>query len=152
MTSVLPIGYVTLLEAAEMLQPAMHAGIPDASRVTELRRRGLGVSDGPARDRAIVELWKAVDKNTLRAMVIGGSPRRIVRLDAHFTRSAPLLRSPRGRGLTFLRPSNPAFHELQKAFGGPFHSATLIFRATDVQKLARRLMRAPANAGRKLRR
>jgi hypothetical protein len=93
-------------------------------------------------DRAIAELWKAVDKNTLRAMVIGGSPRRIVRLDAHFTRSVPLLRSPRGRGLTFLRPSNPAFHELQKAFGGPFHSATLIFRATDVQKLARRLMRA----------
>ena len=148
MTSVLPIGYVTLLEAAEMLQPAMHAGIPDASRVTELRQRGLGVSDGPARDRAIVELWKAVDKNTLRAMAIGGFPRRIVRLDAHFTRSVPLLRSPRGRGLTFLRPSNPAFHELQKAFGGPFHSATLIFRATDVQKLARRLMRGRRSARR----
>src|SRR6266481_5674448 len=94
MTSVLPIGYVTLLEAAEMLQPAMHAGLPDSSRVTELRQRGLEVSDGAARDRAIAELWKAVDKNTLRSRAIGGSPRRIVRLEAHFTRSVPLRAAP----------------------------------------------------------
>jgi hypothetical protein len=148
MTTVLPIGYVTLLEAAEMLQPAMHAGLPDSSRVAELQQKGFEVSDGTARDRAIAELWKAVDKNTLRSMAIGGSPRRIVRLDAHFTRSVPLLRSPRGRGLTFLRPSKPAFHELSEAFGAPFHSATLIFRATDVQKLARRLMRTRRTARR----
>jgi hypothetical protein len=148
MTSVLPIGYVTLLEAAEMLQPAMHAGIPDASRVTELRQRGLGVSDGAARDRAIVELWKAVDKDTLRSWAIGGSPGRIVRLDAHFTKSVPLLRSPRGRGLTFLRPSKPAFHELSEAFGGPFHNATPIFRALEVEKLACRLMRTRRTARR----
>ena len=56
MTTVLPIGYVTLLEAAEMLQRAMYAGVPDSARVTELRQRGLGVSDGAARDRAIAEL------------------------------------------------------------------------------------------------
>jgi hypothetical protein len=148
MTTVLPIGYVTLVEAAEMLQPAMHAGLPDSSRVAELRQKGLEVSDGAARDRAIAELWKAVDKDTLRSWAIGGSPRQIVRLDAHFTRSVPLLRSPRGRGLTFLRPSKPAFHELSEAFGGPFHSATLIFRATDVEKLARRLMRTRRTAQR----
>jgi hypothetical protein len=29
MNAVLPIGYVTLLEAAEMLLPAMYAGVPD---------------------------------------------------------------------------------------------------------------------------
>ena len=132
MTTVLPIGYVTILEAAEMLQAAMHAGIPDSARVTELRRRGLELSDGSARDRAINELWKAVDQGSLRATVTGGSPRCLVRLDAHFTRSVPGLRSPRGRGLTFLRPSNPAFHELSRVFGGPLHDATLIFRATDV--------------------
>src|SRR5712671_1622904 len=139
MTSVLPIGYVTLLEAAEMLQPAMHAGIPDSSRVAELRQKGLEVSDGAARDRAIAELWKAVGKDSLRSWAIGGSPRRIVRLDAHFTRSVPLLRSPRGRGLTFLRPSKPAFHELSKAFGASFRSAALIFQASEVEKLGRRL-------------
>ena len=71
MTTVLPIGYVTLLEAAEMLQPAMHAGLPDSSRVAEFRQKGLAVSDGPARDRAIAELWKAVDKDTLRSWAIG---------------------------------------------------------------------------------
>jgi hypothetical protein len=146
MSTVLPIGYVTMLEAAEMLQVAMHAGLPDTARMAELRRRGLEVSDGPARDRAIAELWKAVDKHILRSMAIGGSPRRIVRLDAYFTRSVPTLRSPRGRGLTFLRPSNPAFHELGRVFGGSFHDATLIFRATDVQKLGRRLMRARRTA------
>jgi hypothetical protein len=148
MTTVLPIGYVTLLEAAEMLQPAMHAGLPDSSRVAELQQKGFEVSDGTARDRAIAELWKAVDQDVLRSMAMGGSPRRIVRLDTHFTRSVPLLRSPRGRGLTFLRPSKPAFHELSEAFGAPFHSATLIFRATDVQKLARRLMRTRRTARR----
>jgi len=146
MTTVLPIGYVTLLEAAEMLQPAMHAGLPDSSRVAELRQKGLEVSDGAARDRAIAELWKAVDKDSLRSWAIGGSPRRIVRLDAHFTKSVPLLRSPRGRGLAFLRPSNPAFHKLSEAFGGSFHSATLIFRASEVEKLGRRLMRARRTA------
>jgi hypothetical protein len=146
MTTVLPIGYVTLLEAAEMLQLAMHAGVPDTARVIELRRRGLAVSEGPARDRAIAELWKAVDKDSLRSWAIGGSPRRIVRLDAHFTRSVPLLRSPRGRGLAFLRPSNPAFHELSKAFGASFQKATLIFQTIEVQKLGRRLMRVRRTA------
>src|SRR4030088_150911 len=37
MTAVLPVGYVTILEAAEMLQPAMYAGAPDLPIVTELR-------------------------------------------------------------------------------------------------------------------
>ena len=148
MTTVLPIGYVTLLEAADMLERAMQAGVPDSSMVTKLRQEGLEVNDGPARDRAIAELWNAVDKGTLRPMAIGGSPRRIVRLDARFTRGVPFLRSPRGRGFTHLRPSNPAFHELSSAFGNSFHPTTLIFRATEVQKLARRLMRARRTAQR----
>ncbi len=148
MTTVLPIGYVTLLEAAEMLQSVMHAGLPDSSRVAELRQKGLEVSDGAARDRAIAELWKAVDKDSLRSWAIGGSPRRIVRLDVHFTKSVPLLRSPRGRGLAFLRPSNPAFHGLREAFGKSFRSATLIFQASEVEKLGRRLMRARRTARR----
>jgi hypothetical protein len=132
-----------------MLQPAMHAGVPDSSMVTKLRREeGLKVNDGAARDRAIAELWKAVDKNTLRLMAIGGSPRRIVRLDARFTNGVPFLRNPRGRGLTFLRPSNPAFHELSRALGASFQAATVAFRETEVRKLARRLTRARRSAQR----
>jgi hypothetical protein len=139
MTTVLPIGYVTILEAADMLERAMHAGVPDSSTVTTLRLEGLEINDGVARDQAIAELWKAVDKGTLRSMAIGGSPRRVVGLPARFTRSVPTLRSPRGRGFTFLRPSNPATHELSAALG--FHTATVAFRTTEVKKLARRLMR-----------
>src|SRR5258708_19445532 len=79
MNAVLPIGYVTLLEAAEMLLPAMYAGVPDLPIVTSLRQEGIDVTDGPAMDRAVVELWKAVDKNTLRSVAIGGPPRPLLR-------------------------------------------------------------------------
>jgi hypothetical protein len=146
MNAVLPIGYVTLLEAAEMLLPAMYAGVPDLPTVTSLRREGIDVADGPAMDRAVVELWKAVDKDTLRSVAIGGRPRRVVRLDPKFTKAVPTLRSPRGRGFTLLRQSNPAYHELATWFGDLLHSATLAFRVTEVQKLARRLMRARRTA------
>jgi hypothetical protein len=148
MTTALPIGYVTILEAADILEPAMHAGVPDSLMVTKQRQEGHEVKDKKARDLAIGELWNAVDEGSLRSMAIGGSPRRVVRLDARFTRSVPTLRSPCGRGFTFLRPSNPAFHELRAAFGGSFHTATVAFRATEVQKLARRLLRARRTAQR----
>ena len=75
MTAVLPIGYVTILEAAEMLQPAMYAGVPDLPIVAKLHQEGIEVKDGSAIDRAVAELWKAVDKGTLRSMAIGGRPR-----------------------------------------------------------------------------
>jgi hypothetical protein len=141
MTAVLPVGYVTILEAAEMLRPAMYAGVPDLPIVTKLRQEGIEVNDGPAIDRAIAELWKAVDKGALRSMAIGGRPRRVVRLDARFTRGVPALRNPRGRGFTLLRQSNPAYHELAIWFGTLLHEAALAFRVTDVLKLARRLIR-----------
>jgi hypothetical protein len=142
MNAVLPIGYMTLLEAAEMLLPAIYAGVPDLPIVTSLRQEGIDVKDGSAMDRAIVELWKAVDKETLRSVAIGGRPRRVVRLDPKFTKAVPTLRSPRGRGFTLLRQSNPAYHQLASWFGPLLHSAALAFRETEVQKLARKLMRA----------
>jgi hypothetical protein len=146
MNAVLPIGYVTLLEAAEMLLPAMYAGVPDLPIVTSLRQEGIDVKDGSAMDRAIVELWKAVDKETLRSVAIGGRPPRVLRLDPKFTKAVPTLRSPRGRGFTLLRQSNPAYHQLAAWFGPLLHRATLAFRVTEVQKLARRLMRARRTA------
>jgi hypothetical protein len=51
MNAVLPIGYVTPLEAAEMLLPAMYAGVPDLPIVTGLRQQGIDVKDGSAMDR-----------------------------------------------------------------------------------------------------
>ncbi len=125
-----------------MLRPAMYAGVPDLPIVAKLRQEGIEAKDGSAIDRAVAELWKAVDKDTLRSVAIGGRPRRVVRLDAQFTRGVPALRASRGRGFTLLRQSNPAYHELATWFGLLLHTATLAFRATEVQKLARRLMRA----------
>ena len=77
--------------------------------------------------RANAEVWKAVDEGVLRALAIGGRPRRILRLDPELTKMIPTLRSPRGRGFTFLRQSNPAYHQLASWFGPLLHSAVLAF-------------------------
>jgi len=145
-TDVLPIGYVTLLQAAEMLQPSMFAGVPDQAVVIRLRQMGVNVRDGLATDHAIAEIWKAVDSCTIRPVVIGGRPRRIIRLNSEITKQIPTLRSPRGRGFTFLRPSNPAFHQLAGWFGPDLSNIILAFRETEIRKLARRLMRARRTA------
>jgi hypothetical protein len=130
-----------MLEAAEMLQPSMFAGIPDQAAVTKLRQIGVNARDGLATDRAIAEIWNAVDSGAVRAMLVGGRPRRIVRLDPAITKQIPILRSPRGRGFTFLRPSNPAFHQLAGWFGPDLSNIILAFREAEIQKLARRLRR-----------
>jgi hypothetical protein len=140
-TDVLPIGYATLLQAVEMLQPSMFAGVPDQAAVIKLRQMAVNVRDGTATDRAIAEIWKAVDSGSVRPMVIGGRPRRIVRLDPEITKQIPTLRSPRGRGFTYLRPSNPAFQQLAGWFGPDLSNVTLAFREREIQKLARRLTR-----------
>jgi hypothetical protein len=124
-----------------MLQPSMFGGVPDQAVVMRLRQMGMNVSDGLATDRAIAEIWKAVDSGTVRAMAVGGRRRRIVRLDPAITKQIPILRSPRGRGFTFLRPSNPAFHQLTAWVGPDLSNVTLAFRETEIQQLARRLTR-----------
>lgn len=141
MSTVLPIGYLTVLQAAAMISSALHAGVADLPVVTRLRKKGLDVRDGKAMDQAIAELWKGVDEGRLRAMALGGRPRRIVRLDANLTKSIPSLRSPRGRGFTLLRQSNPAYHQLASWFGSSLHTAIPAFRETELHKLARILMR-----------
>jgi hypothetical protein len=140
--TVLPTGYVTILQASDILEQFLFAGLPEKPIVLKHRQAGLDLGDGAARDRAIAELWKAVDAHKLRAMAVGGNPRRIVRLDPAFTRQVPRLRSPRGRGFTLLRPSNPAYHDLIAWFGVGIASVTLTFRETEVKKLGRRLMQS----------
>jgi hypothetical protein len=142
MTAVLPNGYLTILQAAQVLARTMYAGVPDLPIVSRFRKHGLDVKDGRAMDRANAELWKAVDAGVVRALAIGGRPRRILRLGPELTKMIPTLRSPRGRGFTLLRQSNPAYHQLASWFGPLLHSAVVAFRETEVEKLARKLMRA----------
>jgi hypothetical protein len=148
MTAVLPNGFLTILQATDALLPAMYAGVPDLPVVSRLRDEGLDVRDGRAKDRAIAEIWKAVDAHRLRALAIGGRPRRIARLDSELTKGIPTLRSPRGRGFTFLRQSNPHYHQLASWFGPLLHAVVLAFRESEIQKLGRRLMRARRSAQR----
>ena len=146
MTVALPNGYVSILEAADMLLPAMYAGVPDSSAVTRLRQEGLDVMDGSARDTALAEIWNAVGEGKLRPMAIGGQPRRVERLNAASTRQIPLLRSPRVRGFTALRVSNPAFRELASCFGPHLSTADLAFRELEIRRLARKLNRTRRKA------
>jgi hypothetical protein len=118
MTVVLPNGYLTILQAADVLLPAIYGGISDRRVVSQLREQGEDVGDGQARGEAIAEIWKEVDAGALRAMAIGGRPRRIVRLDPSLTTSIPQLRSPRGRGFQWLRQSNPAYPQLASWYLG----------------------------------
>lgn len=142
MTVVLPIGYLTILQAADLLLPVLCGGVPDHPVVSQLRQQGEDVGDREAKYKAIAEIWKAVDGGKLRAMAIGGRPRRMIRLDPAMTMSIPTLRSLRGRGFTLLRQSNPAYHQLASWFGPLVHAVALAFREIEIQKLARGLMRA----------
>jgi hypothetical protein len=81
-------------------------------------------------------------KETLRAMAIGGRPRRILKLQPELTRDVPGLRDARGRGFTQLRQSNAHYHQFASWFGSLVHSAVLAFRESEIEKLANRLMRA----------
>ena len=141
MSAVLPIGYLTILQAAEVLESVLYAGVQDLSFVGELRKHGIDVGDGRAKDHAIAELWSAVDRGKVRALAVGGRPRRIVRLDPELTKAIPTLRSPRGRGFTALRQSNPVYDQLASWFDQSVHTAVLAFRETEIQKLTRELMR-----------
>jgi hypothetical protein len=38
MTAILPNGYLTILQAAEVLLPALYAGVPDLPGVSQLRK------------------------------------------------------------------------------------------------------------------
>jgi hypothetical protein len=144
--TVVPIGYVDILDAARMLQPAMYAGTPDPPAVISLRQKNIDVGDRDALHRAIDELWNAVDARALRAMAIGGRPRLVVRLDPALTKAIPTLRSPRGRGFTSLRQSNPSYHELASWFGPDLSGVVLAFRETEIRRLAGKLVRARRTA------
>jgi hypothetical protein len=53
-----------------MLQPSMFAGVADQAAIIKLRQMGVNVRDGLATDRAIAEIWKAVDSGVVRPMIV----------------------------------------------------------------------------------
>src|SRR6266536_1048551 len=142
MRALLPTGYVSVREAAEIIARSMFAGVPDRPLVVRFRKRGWDVSGRNALDDAIAELWKGVDANKVRAMAIGGRPRRIVRLTAGQTQEVPILRNARGRDFTYLRPSNPPDAQFTAWFGVNIAEIILAFREREIERFARSMLRA----------
>ena len=107
MTKLLPAGLVSLHSAAEILESYLFSGLSERAFVTDLRKQGFDVADGAERNKAVAELWKAVDQSKVQAIAIGPAAIRYA-LTPDQTKNVPFLRNPRGGDLSFLRPSNPA--------------------------------------------
>jgi len=142
MSGVVPIGYLTFREAAAKIEVAMFAGTPDRAAVVKARERyGGDVGDGAASQKAVNELWAAVDAERVRPVAVGGVPRRLVELNPALTSAIPHLR--RTGGFTFLRPRNAHYQEITGWFGiHQIANITLAFRDNDVGKLCSRLRQA----------
>jgi hypothetical protein len=140
-STLLPDGLVTLREAAAMIAQSKYAGLPDPEIVAKLRELRIDVADGTVIDDATNELWKAVDAGRLRPLAVGGRPRKVVSLRTINTREIVALRSPRGRGFTFLRPRHPLYKQFTAWFGLDLADVRLAFREREVGKLARTLFR-----------
>jgi len=141
MSTILPIGYVTLGEAARTVENALFAGEPDRLEVIQTRIvLGYNVGDRAASAQATAAIWKAVDEGALRLVAIGGRPRKIIKLDRDFTRGVPLLR--RVQSFSYLRPSHRDWKQVTAWFGRDLSGVVLAIRETEVDALARRLGRA----------
>src|SRR5258708_20323160 len=114
----------------------MDEGTSDRPTVTSLRQKGIAVTDGAAKDDAIAQLWSAVDDGGVTPMAVVGPRRRVIKLDPDLTK-IPVLRDPRGRGFTYLRPSNPAFSELAAYCGGELSNFFLMFPQSAIPRLSR---------------
>ena len=141
LSSILPIGFLSIRDAADLVAESMYLGVPDRPVVAKLRQMEINVADGAAVDDAIAELWKAVDERKLRCVAIGGRPRRVVQLSPRLTEAIPGLRSARGRDFNLLRPRNPYYGQIVDWFGLDLMSVTVAFREAEVLTLASRLKR-----------
>jgi len=141
MSTILPLGYVTLDDAAQTVGHTLFSGEPDTLAVIQARSElGHNVGDGAALAEAMGAIWDAVDEGALRLVAIGGRPRKIIKLDPDFTRGVPLLR--RVRDFTYLRPSHRDWKHVTAWFGTDLSGVVLAIREAEVDALARRLGRA----------
>jgi hypothetical protein len=139
MSRLVPNGFLTFRQAAAKIEDALFAGTPDQAAVVKARSQmGADIGDRDANRAAIDELWKSVDAAAVRPVVIGGAPRRVVKLDPALTRAIPFLR--RTGDFTLLRPRNAHYAEITGWFGvHQIANITLAFRESDVGKLCSRL-------------
>jgi hypothetical protein len=142
LTNLMPEGFLTVRGAAEKIASALYAGEPDRSSVTQHRAQGFDVADGEAIDDATSKIWNAVDRNKVHALIFNATRPEPMKVPSSLSKAIPLLRSPRGGNLAFLRHRNPSFGEFVSRFGSDLGTVSVVFRETEINRLARILLQA----------
>ena len=127
MSELVPMGYMSRLEAVDVIASSLVAGTPDRPQLTELRKKGIDAADGDAIDAANAELWRGVDRGKIEVSACGANGQRF-RMDVGLTEQVPFLRSPRGGDFTYLRPGTAAHGKLVARFGPNLGSVSLHFQ------------------------
>jgi hypothetical protein len=146
MNRLVPDGFLTIRQAAEKLAVAMYSGISDRSIVKDLRELGIDVADGDANDEAFDEIWVAVDGGKIQTFVVGRGRVEDLKLSARMSKSIPGLRHPRGADFNLLRPRNLLHKQFVEWFGPGLSMIAIMFRETQIDRLARTLLRARRRA------
>jgi hypothetical protein len=142
LSKLIPEGFLTLPQAANPLAVALYGGIADRDAVRLLRERGFDLGDGAALDEAVCALWAAVESGKLQCFAVGPKGKGPLKLSADVVKGIPVLRSPRGGTLSFLRPSNPNFKAFIEWFGRDLTNVSIVFRETEITRLARKQLQA----------
>jgi hypothetical protein len=140
MSELVQTGYLSRLEAVDVIVRSLVAGTPDQPHVTKLREEGIDAADGAAIDVANAELWRGVDRGNVEVFACGPNGQRF-RLEGSLTQEVLFLRNSRGGDFTFSRPGTSARDKLVAQFGPNLGSVSLAFSKRDVEKWARSLLR-----------
>jgi hypothetical protein len=137
---VLPEGFLSLHEAAEIVEHALFAGKLESEAVRKLRASGLDVREREARAVSIQVLWKGVDEKRLNAFALLGA--KIAQLKSEQTQGIPMLRNSSGGSFVYLRLNHPAHDGMFKWFGADLARASLAFKGEEVRKYAAHVLRS----------
>jgi hypothetical protein len=140
MSELVPMGYMSRLEAVDVIARSLVAGTPDRPHLIELRKEGINAADRAAIDKANAELWRGVDRGKIEVSACGANGQRF-RMDVGLTEQVPFLRSPRGGDFTYSRPGTSTHAKLVAQFGPNLGSVSLAFSKRDVETWARSLLR-----------
>jgi hypothetical protein len=140
MSELVQMGYLSRLEAIDVIVRSLASGSLDQPHVTKLRKEGIDAADGDAIDAANAELWRGVDRGKIEVSACGANCQRL-RMDVGLTEQVPFLRNPRGGDFTFSRPGTSAHNRLVAQFGPNLGSVSLAFSKRDVEKWAQSLLR-----------
>jgi hypothetical protein len=135
LSNLIPEGFLTLPQAANPLAVALYGGIADRDAVRLLRERGYDLADGAAFDEAVHVLWAAVERGKLQCFAVGPKGKGPLKLSAVVLQGIPVLLSPRGGTLAFLRPRNPHFKAFAEWFGPDLSNVSIVFREAEIARL-----------------